>query len=96
MKVLNGQGAIIDITLAASKRVFGIFAALTESKRELIAERTTAGLASARVRGRKSGRPYKVTLTKLRLVMPLMGSQRPDSMHGVWNLGSPERPGTGI
>lgn len=76
MKVLNSQGAIIDITIAASKRVFGIFAALTESKHELIAERTTAGLASARVRGRKSGRPYKVTLTKLRLAMALMGQPK--------------------
>ncbi|PWC24613.1 hypothetical protein EH206_09225 [Brenneria nigrifluens DSM 30175 = ATCC 13028] len=37
--------------------VFGIFAA----QRELIAERTTAGLASARALGRKGGRPYKMT-----------------------------------
>ncbi|WP_375379601.1 recombinase family protein [Escherichia coli] len=42
-------------TTAAGKLVFGIFAALAEFERELIAERTTAGLASARARGRNGG-----------------------------------------
>jgi DNA invertase Pin-like site-specific DNA recombinase len=37
----------------AGKLVFGIFAALSEFERELISERTKAGLASARARGRK-------------------------------------------
>lgn len=53
--------------------VFGIFAALAEFERELIAERTTAGLASARARGRNGGRPYKMTPVKLRLAMASMG-----------------------
>ncbi|QCB98948.1 hypothetical protein E5206_09930 [Arthrobacter sp. PAMC25564] len=39
------------------KLVFGIFAALAEFERELISERTIAGLASARARN--GGRPYK-------------------------------------
>ncbi|HGY6750673.1 TPA: recombinase family protein, partial [Escherichia coli] len=55
------------------KLVFGIFAALAEFERELIAERTTAGLASARARGRNGGRPYKMTPVKLRLAMASMG-----------------------
>ncbi len=59
LKVLTGHGATIDTTTAAGKLVFGIFAALAEFERELIAERTTAGLASARARGRNGGRPYK-------------------------------------
>ena len=58
---------------AAGKLVFGIFAALAEFERELIAERTTAGLASARARGRNGGRPYKMTPVKLRLAMASMG-----------------------
>jgi DNA invertase Pin-like site-specific DNA recombinase len=40
--------------------VFGIFAALAEFERELIRERTIAGLASARARGRNGGRPYTI------------------------------------
>jgi DNA invertase Pin-like site-specific DNA recombinase len=55
-KVLTGHGASIDTTTAAGKMVFGIFAALSEFERELISERTRAGLASARARGHKGGR----------------------------------------
>jgi DNA invertase Pin-like site-specific DNA recombinase len=73
LKVLTGHGAAIDMTTAAGKLVFGIFAALSEFKRELISERTVAGLASARARGRKGGRPFKMTAAKLRLAMAAMG-----------------------
>ena len=72
LKVLTGQGAAIDTTTASGKLVFGIFAALAEFERELISERTKAGLASARARGRKGGRPYKMTPAKLRLAMASM------------------------
>ena len=73
LKVLTGHGAAIDTTTAAGKLVVGIFAALAEFERELIAERTVAGLASARARGRKGGRPFKMTPAKLRLAMAAMG-----------------------
>ena len=73
LKVLTGQGAAIDTTSAAGKLVFGIFAALAEFERELISERTVAGLVSARARGRKGGRPFKMTAAKLRLAMASMG-----------------------
>lgn len=73
LKVLTGQGAAIDTTSAAGKLVFGIFAALAEFERELISERTVAGLTSARARGRKGGRPFKMTAAKLRLAMASMG-----------------------
>ena len=73
LKVLSGHGAAIDTTTAAGKLVFGIFAALAEFERELISERTVAGLASARARGRKGGRPFKMTTAKLRLAMAAMG-----------------------
>jgi len=47
LKVLTGQGAAIDTTTPAGKLVFGIFASLAEFERDLISERTRAGLASA-------------------------------------------------
>ncbi|MCJ7602279.1 MAG: recombinase family protein [Desulfobulbaceae bacterium] len=72
-KVLSGHGASIDTTTPAGKLVFGIFAALAEFERELISERTKAGLASARARGRSGGAPYKMTVAKLRLAMAAMG-----------------------
>jgi len=73
LKVLTGHGAAIDTTTAAGKLVFGIFAALAEFEREMIKERTLAGMASARARGRKGGRPYKMTQAKLRLAMVSLG-----------------------
>lgn len=73
LKVLTGHGAAIDTTTAAGKLVFGIFAALSEFEREMIKERTLAGMASARARGRKGGRPYKMTQAKLRLAMAALG-----------------------
>jgi DNA invertase Pin-like site-specific DNA recombinase len=72
-KVLTGHGATIDTTSPSGKLVFGIFAALAEFERELIVERTKAGLAAARARGRHGGRPFKMTATKLRLAMAAIG-----------------------
>lgn len=67
LKVLTGHGASLDTTTPSGKLVFGIFAALAEFERELIVERTKAGLAAARARGRCGGRPYIMTAAKLRL-----------------------------
>lgn len=80
LKVLTGQGAAIDTTTPAGKLAFGIFAALAEYERALISERTVAGLASARARGRNGGRPYKMTPSKLRLAAASMG--QPDTNVG--------------
>ena len=65
-KVLTGHGASIDTTTSAGKLVFGIFASLAEFERDLISERTKAGLASARARGRKGGRPGSWTISSSR------------------------------
>ena len=47
----------IDTTTAQGRLVFNIFASLAEFERDLIIERTQAGLAAARARGRTGGRP---------------------------------------
>ena len=73
LKVLSGEGASIDTTTANGRLVFAIFAGLAEFERELISERTRAGLASARTRGRKGGRPFKMTAAKIRLAQAVMG-----------------------
>jgi DNA invertase Pin-like site-specific DNA recombinase len=73
LKVLAGEGAAIDTTTAAGKLVFGIFAALAEFERALIVERTKAGIAAARARGRNGGAPFKMTPAKLRLAQAAMG-----------------------
>lgn len=72
-KVLSGHGADINTSTASGKLVFGIFAALAEFERELIRERTMAGLEAARARGRKGGRKFKMTKAKVRLAQAAMG-----------------------
>jgi len=72
LTVLTGQGATIDTTTASGKLVFGIFAALAEFERELIRERTLAGLQAARARGRQGGRTFSLTKTQVRLAQAAM------------------------
>ena len=73
-KVLTGQGADIDTNTANGRLIFGIFASLAEYERELISERTKAGLKAARARGRLGGRKFKMTTTKLQLAQGAMGN----------------------
>ena len=74
-KVLAGQGAEIDTTTASGKLMFGIFAALAEFERELIRERTKAGLAAARARGRRGGRRFDLSKAQVRLAQAAMKSR---------------------
>jgi len=50
----------IDTTTSGGKLIFHVFGALAEFERDIIRERTQAGLASARARGRMGGRPKKL------------------------------------
>ena len=62
----------IDTTTANGRLVFHLFGALAEFERELIHERTRAGLASARARGRKGGRPPKLNPEKIKVATRLL------------------------
>ncbi len=58
----------IDTTSTSGKLIFHIFAALAEFEREIISERTKAGLKAARVRGRMGGRPKKLNEEQAQMV----------------------------
>jgi len=62
----------IETSSAAGKLVFHVFAALAEFERNLIRERTHAGLAAARARGRKGGRKPALTPQQVREIKALL------------------------
>ena len=62
----------IDTGSATGKLVFHLFAALSEFERNLIRERTQAGLVAARARGRKGGRPPKLDDKQIYEIQRLM------------------------
>jgi DNA invertase Pin-like site-specific DNA recombinase len=86
-KVLAGAGAQIDTTTANGRLIFGIFAALAEFEAELIRERTKAGLAAARARGRLGGRPRKVTIETLKMAMAAMSDTKTKASEVASRLG---------
>ena len=61
----------LDTTTSGGKLIFHIFASLAEFERDLIRERTNAGLAAARARGRKGGRPKGVDEKKRKAALAL-------------------------
>jgi DNA invertase Pin-like site-specific DNA recombinase len=65
----------IDTTTSGGKLIFHIFGALAEFERNLIRERTQAGLTAARARGRKGGRPKVLTAKQLSIAQELYDKQ---------------------
>jgi len=65
----------IDTTTANGKLFFSIMGALAEFERELIRERTMAGLEAARARGRVGGRPPKMTPEKVKVAREMYASR---------------------
>jgi DNA invertase Pin-like site-specific DNA recombinase len=64
----------IDTTTPGGKLVFHVFAALAEFERDLIRERTSAGLVAARARGHHGGRPSVMTAHKARVAQEMYRS----------------------
>ena len=64
-----------DTSTAAGRLVFHFFAALTQFEKELIRERTMAGLSSARARGRMGGRKRLLTAQQARVVKTMWDSR---------------------
>jgi DNA invertase Pin-like site-specific DNA recombinase len=67
----------IDSTTASGKLIFHIFAVLADFERLLIKERTMAGLAAARARGRVGGRRPVMTPAKLEAAKKLLATNTP-------------------
>src|SRR5882672_9726556 len=61
LKILTGEGAAVDTTHPQGRMIFGILAVMVEFERELMSERTVAGMKAARKRGVRVGRPPKLT-----------------------------------
>jgi DNA invertase Pin-like site-specific DNA recombinase len=62
----------IETGSPAGRLVFHVFAALAEFERNLIRERTVAGLKAARARGRKGGRPSKLSAKEIQTIRALL------------------------
>jgi DNA invertase Pin-like site-specific DNA recombinase len=61
----------IDTTTSGGKLIFHVFGALAEFERDLIRERTQAGLQAARARGRQGGRPRRLDEKKIKMLQTL-------------------------
>ncbi len=74
----------IDTTTAGGRLVFHLFGALAQFEREIIRDRTMAGLSAARARGRNGGRPAKLSPDQVRAARRLYDERE----HTVEQIGS--------
>lgn len=70
----------IDTTTSAGRLLFGILASLAAFERDLIRERTMAGLAAARAQGRVGGRPSSMTPDKLAIARQMLAEGKPKTV----------------
>lgn len=77
----------IDTTSAGGKLVFHIFGALAEFEREMIRERTVAGLKAAQSRGRKLGRPSALTDQQIKMARSMKAAGDLSSVEIAKQLG---------
>jgi DNA invertase Pin-like site-specific DNA recombinase len=73
---LNSLQESINTTTSSGQLVFHLFGALAEFERNLVRERTHAGLNAARARGRKGGRPKALDLKKRQLAVKLYNDRQ--------------------
>jgi DNA invertase Pin-like site-specific DNA recombinase len=65
----------IDTTSSGGKLIFHVFGALAEFERDIISERTIAGLEAARARGRNGGRPSAMNDKKIKMAKALLADK---------------------
>lgn len=70
----------IDTITPAGRLLFGIMASLAQFERDLIQERTMAGLAAARARGKVGGRPPIMTTEKLAVARRMLDEGKPKAV----------------
>lgn len=94
VEALEGRGIglrslteAIDTTTSGGKLIFHIFAALAEFERSIIRERTVAGLAAARARGRTGGRPPALSDTDIAAAKALLADPAITSKQVAQRLG---------
>jgi DNA invertase Pin-like site-specific DNA recombinase len=71
-RALTGYGSNINTSDPSGKLMFNLFASLAEFERDLIAERTIAGIRAARARGRIGGRSWKLTVEQVGILQESM------------------------
>ncbi len=81
----------IDTTSSGGRLVFHIFRALAEFERDLISERTKAGLMAARARGRKGGRPKALNPEERKIAIKLYksGDHSVQEVCGIMGISKP-------
>jgi DNA invertase Pin-like site-specific DNA recombinase len=80
----------LDTSNSGGKAIFPLFAAIASVERTLIQERTRAGLAAARQRGRIGGRPKLLTTEKLAAAVKLLGAgTAPRDVAGILGVSIP-------
>ncbi len=77
----------IDTTTPAGKLTFHLFAALSEFERDVVRERTRAGLAAARARGKKLGRPRSLSPEQIEMARTMMANPKLSARHVAEQLG---------